>query len=321
MLITRKALLAAVATILFSSAGAFAQTNPSMTEQQRDAEKETYYARFSELMRGRTAESQRLAYDAGKEYLRRFEGDKDADARTVRKFVDDYQKTLGDYEIYAAYQAKNYSKTFELGRKSLKLQPENFFVLSVMSQAAFDLALAGGTTSNTEAIDYLRKAIKILEAGGLSRPDPFKTPGIAKGFLNVALGHFLKDQNPVEAAAAFRKAAESDSPYHEDPIVYHRLGVAILKGEFQQVSTEYNQKYGREKPSAEQQAALQKVLKLGDQAVDAYARAVALSTKPEQQSLKSKLIEQLASLYKSLHNNSDAGLNELITSVLSKPLP
>jgi hypothetical protein len=36
---------------------------------------------------------------------------------------------------------------------------------------------------------------------------------------------------------------------------------------------------------------------------------------------RSRVLAQLTALYKSLHNNSDANLNELILSVLSKPLP
>ena len=36
---------------------------------------------------------------------------------------------------------------------------------------------------------------------------------------------------------------------------------------------------------------------------------------------RGKLLEQLTALFKSLHDNSDAGLNELISNVLSKALP
>lgn len=320
MLNATKLLLTTIIAVLLLAAGVFAQP-PTMSAQQRDNDKETTYARFSELSRGLTAESQRLAYEAGKKYLRQFEGDKDADARTVRKFMDEYEKNAGGYDVFTAYKVKNYPKTFELGHKALELQPENFLVLAILSEAGFDKAQAGDTSSITETIGYLRRAIKVLDSGKVSSPDPFKSIGMAQGFLNVALAQFIKDQSPVEAAAAFRKAVAAEGPYREDPVVFHRLGIAILKGEFQQLSNEYNQKYGSQKPSPEQQAMLQQVLKLGDRAIDAYARAAALSTKPEQQPLKAKLMEQLSALYKSLHNNSDVGMNELIGSVLSKPLP
>ena len=48
---------------------------------------------------------------------------------------------------------------------------------------------------------------------------------------------------------------------------------------------------------------------------------MALSARPEQQDAKTKILAQLTELYKSFHNNSDAGLSELISTVLSKPLP
>jgi tetratricopeptide (TPR) repeat protein len=321
MLNPTKLFLAALTAVLLLSAGVFAQRNPTMSAEQRDLDKETTFARFSELSRGLTAESQRLAYEAGKRYLKQFEGDRDADARIVRKFVDAYEKNAGGYDVLTAYKVKNYAKTLELGRKALELQPENFLVLAVLSEAGFDKAQTGDTSSIPETIGYLRRAIKVLDTGKVSNPDPFPSTGAAHGFLNVALAQFIKDQSPVEAAAAFRKAVAVEGPYREDPVVFHRMGIAIIKGEFQQLSNEYNQKYGSQKASAEQQAMLQQVLKVGDRAIDAYARAAALSTKPEQQPLKAKLMEQLTALYKSLHNNSDVGMNELISSVLSKPLP
>ena len=60
---------------------------------------------------------------------------------------------------------------------------------------------------------------------------------------------------------------------------------------------------------------------LAERAIDAYARAVALSARPEQQDARGKILAQLTTLYKSFHNNSDEGLNELVSGVLAKPIP
>src|SRR6202521_6453740 len=117
-----------------------------------------------------------------------------------------------------------------------------------------------------------------MEAGKVTKPDPFKNLELARGYLNSALGWFLRDQSPVEAAAAFLKAAQSDSSYRTDPSIYHRMGVAIIKGEFAQLSAEYNQKFGGKPPSVEQTAMLKRIIQLAERAVDAYARAVALMT-------------------------------------------
>jgi hypothetical protein len=139
--------------------------------------------------------------------------------------------------------------------------------------------------------------------------------------LPSSLGTFVKDDQPVEAAAAFLKAVKADSPFRTDPIVYHRMGVAILKGEFVQVSTEYNEKFGNKPGSPEQAKMLKHVREVGERGIDAYARAVALLTKPEQQETRTKVYAQLFSLYRMLHSDGQAGLQELIANVLTKPLP
>ena len=50
-------------------------------------------------------------------------------------------------------------------------------------------------------------------------------------------------------------------------------------------------------------------------------RAVALATKPEHKALKAEWLAALTDIYKDFHNNTDAGLTELIATVLSKPMP
>jgi hypothetical protein len=298
-----------------------AQRNPTMPSQQSDNTKESLYAQFSEYRKSINPEERKLAYPAAKTFLIRFGGDNDHYAREVQKFVDDYEQGVRDYEVYKALDAKNYAKTFELGRPLLKKGPEDFFLLAALTEAGYENALAGNASLSTEAIDCARKAIQLMEAGKVTKADPFKNMELARGYLNAALGWFLRDQLPVEAAAAFLKAAQSDSPYRTDPSIYHRMGVAILKGEFAQLSAEYNEKYGAKPASAEQTAMFERIKHLVERAIDAYARAVALSTKPEQQEAKNKILAQLTALYKNFHNDSDAGLNELISTVLSKPLP
>jgi hypothetical protein len=314
----------AIATALLClalAADVSAQSNPPMASKQSDNSKDSLYAAFSEYRKSINPEERKLAYPTAKSYLLRFGGDNDLYAREVQKFVDDYDRGLRDYEVYKALNAKNYAKTFELGRPLLKKEPEDFFLLAAMTEAGYETALTGNASLSTESIDYARKAIQLMEAGKVTKADPFKNLELARGYLNAALGWFLKDQLPVEAAAAFLKAAQSDSPSRTDASIYLRMGAAILKGEFTQLQAEYNEKYGAKQPSAEQTAMLARIMHLGERAVDAYARAVALMSKPEQQEARTKVLAQLTTLYKNFHANSDTGLNELIATVLSKPLP
>jgi hypothetical protein len=310
---------------LIAAPGAVAQTaspqNPTMTSTYNDNEKESMYARFNDYKRNLDPNQQRFAYPIAKDYLRRWGGEKDSETKEVQRFVIEYERAMHGREMYAAYDAKNYAKVFEVGRPAVKADPENFLALSLMVEAAYDSAVAGKTGFVAEAADDARTAIKLLEAGKLSKAEPFKNLEVARGFLNFALGWFVKDDKPVEAAAAFEKAVKSDSPYRTDPSAYHRLGVSIVKGELGQLSAQYNEKFGGKQSSPEQTAMLNRIQHLADQTVDAYARAVALSTKPEQQEARAKILAQLTPIYKSFHNNSDAGLDDLIATVLSKPIP
>ncbi len=298
-----------------------AQRNPTMASQTSDELKDRLFAQFTDLRKSLNPEERRLAYPAAKDYLRKFGGDDDSNAREVRKFVTEYERSAHDGDVFASYTAKNYLKAFEIGRTLLKADPDDFFVLSTLTEAGYETAMAGDLTLNDETISYARRAIKILETGKLSKPDPFKNMDVAKGFLNSTLGWFVKEQLPVEAAAAYLKAVQSDSPYHTDPSVYHRMGVAILRGDFALLSRDYNEKYGAKPASPEQKQMFERLSHLVERTIDAYARAVALSTRPEQQEARTKILAQLTSLYKNFHNNSDEGLNELIASVLTRPLP
>jgi tetratricopeptide (TPR) repeat protein len=310
----------AVVCGLGMAAGTLAQ-NPTMTSGYNDSEKEALYARFNDYKRNPDPTQQKFAYPVAKDYLRRWGGETDPETKEVRRFVVEYERQMHGRELFAAYEAKDYAKVFEVGRPATKSDPDNFVALSLMVEAGYDSAVAGKTGFVSEASEYAREAIKLLETGKVTKPDPFKNMDVARGFLNFTLGWFVKDDRPVEAAAAFEKAVKADGPYRTDPSAYLRLGAAILKGEFAQLSTQYNEKFGGKPSSPEQTAMLNRIQHLVEQTIDAYARAVALNTKPEQQEARTKILGQLTALYKNFHNNSDAGLNELIATVLSKPIP
>lgn len=291
-----------------------------MAGQRNDAERDDLYTKFAENKKLPIPEKQRLAYEAAKEYLKRYDDGGDEYASDMRKFVREYEKVMKQFDVYSLYLDKKYLKAFEVGRAVLEKDPENFYVLGILAEAGFDNSQTGNISLNDETVGYARRALELLEANKVTRPDPFVSNEIGRGFLNFALGWFLRTQSPAEAAAALVIAARSEGPYKTNALTYNLLGNALVKN-YAKASTEYNEKFGNKPPSAEQQAALAQLMQLGERAIDAYARAIALSTRPEEQEGRSKMLAQLTNLYKSFHNNSDAGLTELIAGVLSKPLP
>ncbi len=296
--------------------------NPNMTSRGLDNDKEGLYALWTDYKRNLNPEQQRNAYPTAKEYLRRWGGETDAETKEVKKWVMEYERQMYARDMYTAYNARSYAKVFELGRPALKSDADNFVALSLMVEAAHDNSLAGKSEFNSEAADYARRAIKLLEDGKVSKADPFKSMDLARSFLNYALATMVKDQSPAEAALAYAKALKvQDNPYNRDPIVYHRMGIAIYTGQLAPLSAEYNDKFGGKQSSPEQAAMMTKIMKLADQTIDAYTRAVALLDKPEQKDARAKAMGQLTTLYKAFHNGSDAGLNEMIAGVLANPMP
>lgn len=306
--------------VFVSASVCFAQRNPTMTSQLNDSDREQLYSRYLENKKVPIAERQKIAYEAARDYVKRYSGEQDSHLAEMRRFVNEYERVMANFELHEAITAKKYAKAFEIGRASLKKDAENFYVLATLAQVGYAQAQAGDASLNEETIDYLKRAVVLAEAEKFSHADPFASVPDARGFLNFALGWFLRAQAPVDADAALVRAVKAGGRYKDDALTYNLLGIAILK-EYGQVSAEYNEKFGGKQGSPEQQAALQRIVKLGERAVDAYARAVALSTKPEQQEGRGKLLVQLTALYKNFHNGSDAGLNEFIAGVLSKPLP
>jgi hypothetical protein len=286
-----------------------------------DADREQLYARFAENKKVQVAERQKLAYEAARDYVKRYSGEHDSHLAEMRRFVTEYERVMGNFEVNEAFKKGNMVKTFELGREALKKNPENFYVLATLTQAGYLSALGGSTTYIMEATDAANRAIAIAESDKFTQADPFKDAADARGFLNFALGYLELSTTPANAEAALVKAVKSGSSYKDNPVTYNLLGIAILKGEYAKVSAEYNEKFGNKPPSPEQAEMYKRIVHLGERAIDAYARSIALSTKPELQESKARMLVQLTQLYKNFHGGSDAGLNELIAGVLTKPLP
>jgi hypothetical protein len=306
--------------VFVSASVCFAQRNPTMPSQMSDSDRETLYARYLENKKVPVAERQKIAYEAARDYVKRYSGEQDSHLAEMRRFVNEYERVMGNFELHEAFAARKYAKVFEIGRESLKKNAENFYVLATLAQAGYAQAQAGDASLNAETIDYTKRAVALAEAEKFSNADPFASVAEARGFLNFALGWFLRGQAAADADAALVRAVKSGTRYKDDALTYNLLGIAILK-QYAQVSTEYNEKFGGKQASPEQQAMLQRIVRLSERAVDAYARAVALTTKPEQQEGRAKMMAQLTQLYKNFHNGSEEGLNDFIASVLSKPLP
>ena len=121
---------------------------------------------------------------------------------------------------------------------------------------------------------------------------------------------------------ANRGLATIESDRKKSAATYYYLAAAYQNGPYKRLSEDYSKRFGNQPESPESKAALENINKVLDKVIDAYARAVALAgNDPQQQAAKNQWLARLTDFYKFRHENSDAGLNELIAGILAKPLP
>lgn len=291
-----------------------AQTKP------QDEEKTELYRKYYEGAKG-GAEQQKVAYDIAREYLKKYGGDSDQYVTAVRKWVAKYEAATRVADFNQAVAAKDYTKTFTVGRQLLEPEPENFKVLLQLVNAGLLSARAGNKSLDTETIALARKTLQLVDSNKVTDPAPMASIDDVRGFLNFGLGSLLAETAPVEAIAAFLRAVKDGGAYKTDPATYFLLGATIYNAEYQPLAAEYSEKYTGKDETPESKAMLERANAIGGRAIDAMARAVALATKPEYKDSKATWLAQLTDIYKDFHNNSDAGLNDLIATVLSKPMP
>src|SRR4026209_1020098 len=77
---------------------------PTMTGQVNDATRDELYTRFAENKKVSIAERQRLAYEAARDYVTRFNQAGDPHFAEVRRFVTEYERVSRNYELHEAYK-------------------------------------------------------------------------------------------------------------------------------------------------------------------------------------------------------------------------
>ena len=329
-------LLSICATLAVFALPAFANgtaLQPAGSQDQcTDENKSAWYTEFRALIRTDQAKANELA----RKYLAcpPKEGDtpeaKEAEAKItdyLKKFVAAYEKAVGATEkakrkvqFNELITKKDYVKAFELGRQVVAEDPDyldGYINLSFVGYAA--ASLSGNKAFVSDGANYGKKAIETIESG--KAPADWKPPSkdevLAK--LNFWVGFQRLESAPEETIPLWIKAASTET-FKKDAQAYYNLGIAYETPAQKQI-TDYN-KFNGQQESNESKLALENVHQIVDRTIDAFARAVALAgTDPKNSVLKTDALERLTGWYKLRHDKSDAGLNEFIAGVLSKPLP
>lgn len=301
---------------------AFAQTAAAPAGQDPKAVCIDLYNKWRENRNGDAAQ-QKISYDSGKEYLAKCGSDEYVSY--VQKWVAKYDNALRDIDFNKAIGSANHVESFRLGRQILTDDPDNVRVLVNLAYAGLLNATSGAkanTSLDADAMTYAQRAIQLIQSGKTTDNwAPFTNKDDALGWLNYALGVHNFKQATGASANYFIKAAQANSTTKQDPSTYYYLATAYQKAEYKPLADDYQATCAGKDLTDECKTKLNTMNLVVDRIIDAYARAISLAgTKPQFQSQKADWTKQLTGFYKFRNNDSDAGLNDLISGIQSKPL-
>lgn len=240
------------------------------------------------------------------------------------KFVAPMDKARRAPQVSSlVYEKKDFAKAFELGKQILAEEPDNLRVLTDLAYAGYLAASSKVTTFNGETLNYARKAIQLLQAGGtLENWAPYTSKDEALAYLNNTIGVLTIGENPSEALRNLLKAAQLEGKLKKDAITYGYIGDAYQSGPYDKLAAAYKACCEGKDETPESKLALENLNQVIDRMIDAYARAVNLSgSDAAAQARKKAWMDTLTNWYKFRHQGTDTGLTEMIAGITAKPLP
>lgn len=262
------------------------------------------------------------AYQAARDYLQKYQKDKDQYTDYLQKWVLAYERDERKRNLPVLINEKKFAEAYSTGAKILADEPEYLRAQIDLGYAGYIAASAKDETHNNDALNYARKAIQALEAGKTpSEWAPFKGKDDTLAYLHYAVGFLTLKTNPDQAIDSLLKAARYQSDIKNTPSTYYFLAVAYEAGPYKTQSTAYQTAYANKPETPESKAALEKLNVVMDRIIDAYARAIAAAgTDPKTEQSRKEWLAQMTTFY-NFRNGSDAGINEFIAASLQKPLP
>ena len=313
--------LLATSTVTSSAARVEAQTRGNASVQETDDKvKVDLYTRFVE-----TYKTDRVvAHHTAKDYLQRYAKDNDQYSKYIQQWVDIYEKEDRQKTLWKlVHTDRNFVEAFPVGKVVMAEEPDQLDSLIALGTAGYLAASARNTSFDKEAIAYAKRAIQLLESGKVPVAwEPYKGKDDTLAYLYLTLGVLQLKTAPNETIEPLLKSAQLESELKKKPFTYYYLAQAYQSGPYAKLSADFQAKFGGKPETPESKQALEKLNQVIDVMIDAYARAVALAGNDAQYAqIKTVWLTTLTNFYKFRHQDSDAGLNEYIASVVSKPLP
>jgi hypothetical protein len=310
--------LSALVATLWLPALALNTVSPATANALQDEEAKA--ALYNEFLKNYKTDP-KAAYATAKDYLQKFPAESEQTAY-LKKWITAYEakeKEGRKGTVEDLLRQQKYADAFTAAKAILAEEPAD---VRTLNNAVFAALYAAGVNKNesfnAEAANYARKSIQIIEGG-----QPFEKRDDTLGWLNSALGFFSLKNNPTESINYYIKAAGFEGAAKKDPQTYLFLADAYRAAEYTKLAGDIKSRCttGEQQATPDCKALSDRLNVVVDRMIDAYARAIALATDPKFAQAKAAWMTELTAFYKFRHEGSEAGLNEFIAGILSKPLP
>ena len=263
------------------------------------------------------------AYQAARDYLQKYQKDKDQYTDYLQKWVLAYERDDRKRKLGGLINEKNFAEAYKTGAKILADEPDNLRAQIDLGYAGYLAASNKDESHTAEALMYARKAITAIEGGKApSEWAPFKGKDDTLAYLNYAVGFLTLKTSPDQAIDSLIKASQYESDIRKTASTYYFLAVAYESGPYKTMSTAYQTNFANKPETPESKAALDKLNVVIDRIMDSYARAIASAgNDPKTEASRKEWLAALTNYYKFRHNGADTGLTEFINSSLQKPVP
>jgi hypothetical protein len=284
---------------------------------QDDAKKTESFNKIAKLFNSKKTEDKEKAFKEAKDFLAKYGTGTDEKVTKIKDAVEAFE--LDKFNAYL-----NEGKTddaFLLGKEMLERKADNTYItmnLALGGLEAFekkkDDSFAG------DSINFAKQTIQLLAAGKAPKTfQPIKDQAEANALMYYIIGIFSADVDDKESANSFLKSTTFDSIYKTNSFVYYKIA-AYYDKMLVEASKNYQVKHGaKTKEDAEMKADNEKLDKILDRVIDAYARAVKYAETDKNPSIENWK-NRLKQIYV-FRKQSEAGLTEYINNVLSSPMP
>jgi len=220
------------------------------------------------------------------------------------------QKMIGPILIDAFAGANRFDEAFASGAEFVKQNPDSLMVLVQLVAIGTEQAKQKNPKFIPQSLQYGAHAVELVEAD--KKPEQmddagwksYKTTGLPSLYQSMGLMNLVKGDRPEAKARLIKAAALAPT----DPFNY-LLITGILNDEYQAAAKHYQ---GTANSPAKDEE-LKKVLAILDSVIDSYAHTIALAEGIERLApVRKQYLDDLEAYYKYRHNNSTAGMQELI---------